>query len=359
MITYSIILPGIPSKIEEKIPADEYKQIEQVYTEASFYSPKKNQQPKKQQRLPAWYILYMGKHPELSYQNRTQQQQLTNTQGNNVRSNGIYYDHGPAVGQRKGGYMILANKDFILTKVTKDARCNATKAYIYSSDGSSLLASSDFVDNDASFGFSAKKGTSYRVLVDNSGLDYGTMYKDYVTLPITSTEFTWTHGIDGSIVDSPYQTGRSIQSISTVIANSERSLRNNSSLRPPQKQQNRSPAPQQKNQEMQAPVTAPTNHKHGGFWEGVGSFFEGVGTFLAAVVVGGALGTLAAIGYFASAFVGWICFFVVLFLAALAVIVSPIVAIFSAIFGGNSDKKDDKKQDSQQNRGSQQVPAKS
>jgi hypothetical protein len=106
-----------------------------------------------------------------------------------------------------------------LTKITKDASCTATTAYLMASDGTTQLATAAFSGNDATFSYSLSSSTTYYVMASSAGGSYQQRWKTGGSgFPIAGTYVTYNAGWGGGSPDPTY--GYNIASITVVPASS-------------------------------------------------------------------------------------------------------------------------------------------
>lgn len=78
---------------------------------------------------------------------------------------------GSAISNKSGSkWMSFCNAT--LTTIVKHNSCTATKAYVYSEDGTTQLASATFSGNNATFSLAITENTTYQLMVDNNGSNY-------------------------------------------------------------------------------------------------------------------------------------------------------------------------------------------
>lgn len=96
----------------------------------------------------------------------------------------------------KFGAKITTNNPCVLTKLTKEASCTATKAYLTDSS-LNVLASAAFSSNDATFSYTLADNTTYYFLADLEGASYQPRYAADCTFPYADTNFNWVAGRPG------------------------------------------------------------------------------------------------------------------------------------------------------------------
>ena len=110
----------------------------------------------------------------------------TNITGNNNQSyTGIY------------GTEIYAKYDLVLQEIKKDEDNTATIAYVYESDGTTLIDSSEFIGDTASFNIPLSSENYYQIGIDNNGLDYSVLINcdDWETMfPIVRENINFNNG---------------------------------------------------------------------------------------------------------------------------------------------------------------------
>lgn len=90
-----------------------------------------------------------------------------------------------------------------LTTVTKGSSCTATKAYLYNSDHSSVLATASFSGTTATFSYKLVASTTYHIVVGSDGSDYTEQGQDGWNIypdpgPRTWDYITWYGDVDSS-----------------------------------------------------------------------------------------------------------------------------------------------------------------
>lgn len=91
------------------------------------------------------------------------------------------------------GYTFVPNLNTNVISVVVTASVAPTRARILDS-GYNMLASTTFSGQTATFSspLAVTSGTTYRVIVDNTGASWGTAYKLSETFPVTNTELNFT-----------------------------------------------------------------------------------------------------------------------------------------------------------------------
>lgn len=88
--------------------------------------------------------------------------------------------------------------DIKLTKVTVMSSVTANKAYLYNSDGSSLLASADISSLEATFNYTLSASTTYHVKVGNPDNTWTTSRDNGLSFPIDMTEVSFISGVQAT-----------------------------------------------------------------------------------------------------------------------------------------------------------------
>jgi hypothetical protein len=134
---------------------------------------------------------------------------------NNVTEGQGFIYNQTSSGSIMTGLRITAKFNETLTKVTINSSSSATKCYVYDSGYSIQLASASFVGNIATFNYNLTAGTSYRILVDNSGSNYNSVYLfPYASYPINKVNINFNYG---SSQGTDWPTSYNIDNITTSI----------------------------------------------------------------------------------------------------------------------------------------------